>query len=1384
MNIRRKIISAFFAFILLFSSTGCDIADDLLSGLLVPEASTSSGHTHTFYKDWEFNEHTHYHAASCGHDVYSDKSAHDFSSWDTIREANEYQEGLKERYCFVCGYEQTETIKYIPPHTHSYEISAVVTPTCGNQGYTKYTCECGDSYKTNIKPALPHTFDTVYSYNENYHWFKATCGHTDAEVYVSHKFEETIITEATESTEGYGYKECLTCFYSTYFTIPKKEHIHDYQPVFNWNMEDHEKLTVSFVCSYDETHTLPTYSYSYWYNFFSISEPSCENSGHYQYQATAYYNGNYYYDTYDYYPEATGHSFYEYYSYDTINHWRSSSCWHYLQADFGEHDFEEKVIIAPTETGTGESLFECKTCDYYEYVITSPLNHVHNYTPQFNWDINSDEIVTVKVACSEYKHHVLDPKDYNFWYEIVDQKEANCGESGYIRYIAYVTIGETLYSEEYYLDLYVDHTYEKEYSYNDHYHWIDATCGHDVQLNYGNHNIYNYTKKEPTYYEEGEGYAYCYTCPFSYNYTIPALNTTHEYYPVFTWSNHPGEPLLNVEIYCTICEDHKVSPHEFNYWYNQTHHISPTCDKEGSVYYEGIVTYDGKYYYDQVEFTLPKAEHKISDSYNYNDQYHWKSTNCSHNIIEQYEKHDLKETIVKEPTETDYGLVSKYCETCGFRDEQSLAPLTHVHNYYADFNFDYNREEVLTVTFRCSSDYKHILDENEYEYWYEVVKFIEPTCEEDGYVYYSGYAIWNAETFTSNFEFFIPKLNHTYESEYSYDEHFHWYNTTCGHESKGSLNNHNYTEKIVKHPTDEEEGQGIASCMDCSYSYEYTIPKTNSYHNYVPEFKWDITSDMILNVSFKCTSCDNHYLDEHEYIFWYETYQYNGSNCYYEGWAQFKGVAKYNGNIYEEMYEVTIPMTDHNYRPYYSYDVHNHWKDTQCGHYGKKDIAPHDLVQTVITEPTEYSDGQGYESCKTCDYEGYYTISSLSHIHEYYPSFIWDFENENQILDVKFYCTSNSKHILDRNEYDYWYEIIEQLDPTCSIDGHITYRAYAVYNEVTFENDMTHWLGTIDHPWDENYSSNTYYHWIGTQCEHNERMNYGNHFFNITTIKEATAYESGEGFASCDTCGYSYNFIIYPTSETHSYNPVFNWNEESNKNYYEILTVDFVCECKESHKLYPHQYTYYFNLITSVDPSCEEGGYYYYEAYAYNYFDYISYENGFEYKTPANGHSFSDWYYYDSTHHWKDAWCGHSDIKGEYAEHDIEHTITSEPDEYNSGTGYGKCKTCDYGYYYEIPAGHEHDYNVRLSWDNENISSLKAILTCSSGCQHEKPFEGNLEYTPGIYVAPTCTENGYQDYSVTVYYNGEYYELLTKVISATGHQYDDNDICTKCFEHK
>ena len=101
------------------------------------------------------------------------------------------------------GFNEDGTINGATAHEHSY--TAVVTaPTCTEQGYTTYTCECGDTYVSDYTDALGHTEGEAVKENEK----AADCvndGSYDSVVYCTVCGEElsreTVTIPATGHTE-------------------------------------------------------------------------------------------------------------------------------------------------------------------------------------------------------------------------------------------------------------------------------------------------------------------------------------------------------------------------------------------------------------------------------------------------------------------------------------------------------------------------------------------------------------------------------------------------------------------------------------------------------------------------------------------------------------------------------------------------------------------------------------------------------------------------------------------------------------------------------------------------------------------------------------------------------------------------------------------------------------------------------------------------------------------------------------------------------------------------------------------------------------------------------------------------------------------------------
>ena len=87
-------------------------------------------------------------------DDYVDATGHDFTDWTVSREVTCTVAGEEYRYCNNCG---DEEYRYPDALGHSYE-AIVTAPTCTENGYTTYSCDCGDNYVSDYVDSLGHDY--------------------------------------------------------------------------------------------------------------------------------------------------------------------------------------------------------------------------------------------------------------------------------------------------------------------------------------------------------------------------------------------------------------------------------------------------------------------------------------------------------------------------------------------------------------------------------------------------------------------------------------------------------------------------------------------------------------------------------------------------------------------------------------------------------------------------------------------------------------------------------------------------------------------------------------------------------------------------------------------------------------------------------------------------------------------------------------------------------------------------------------------------------------------------------------------------------------------------------------------------------------------------
>lgn len=147
---------------------------------------------------------------------------HNWSDWETDKEATETEAGLKHRSCSVCGEVEQGTIDPgTKPTEHVHQYTPVVTePTCTAEGYTTYSCHCGHSYVGDQVPAKGHTWgewETVKDPTETEPGLKkrtcTVCGAPDEAVIpvvCKHEYTHKEVPP-TCTTEGFTVYTCSKC---------------------------------------------------------------------------------------------------------------------------------------------------------------------------------------------------------------------------------------------------------------------------------------------------------------------------------------------------------------------------------------------------------------------------------------------------------------------------------------------------------------------------------------------------------------------------------------------------------------------------------------------------------------------------------------------------------------------------------------------------------------------------------------------------------------------------------------------------------------------------------------------------------------------------------------------------------------------------------------------------------------------------------------------------------------------------------------------------------------------------------------------------------------------------------------------------------------------
>ena len=148
-------------------------------------ADVGSAKGHTYSTEWSTDDTHHWHASTCGHtSETSGKETHHWDAGVVTKQPTETTEGEKTYTCDVCQKIKVDSIGKLD-HVHSY--------------------------------------DSEYTFDDNYHWYAATCVHTsEVKDKAAHRWNAGVITsEATVYDEGVKLYTCQDCGHTKEESIEK-----------------------------------------------------------------------------------------------------------------------------------------------------------------------------------------------------------------------------------------------------------------------------------------------------------------------------------------------------------------------------------------------------------------------------------------------------------------------------------------------------------------------------------------------------------------------------------------------------------------------------------------------------------------------------------------------------------------------------------------------------------------------------------------------------------------------------------------------------------------------------------------------------------------------------------------------------------------------------------------------------------------------------------------------------------------------------------------------------------------------------------------------------------------------------------------------------------
>ena len=542
-----------------------------------------------------------------------------------------------------------------------------------------------------------------------------------------------------------------------------------------------------------------------------------------------------------------------------------------------------------------------------------------------------------------------------------------------------------------------------------------------------------------------------------------------------------------------------VSTHD---WNEGEITLQPTEEADGEKTYKCVVCGTEK------TETIPALihEHTFADEWTSDEYVHWYAADCGHEVKGSLTVHSWDDgEVLSVPTEETAGETKYTCVICGYEKIKTLSALIHEHTYDADWSSD---AYVHWYASNCGHDIKvslavHTWDDG------EIITL--PTETSEGETCYTcvlcGYEKKEV----------VPMLTHehTYDNEWTSNEYIHWHAADCGHDVQKDVSTHIWGDKIVSVPaTEDSTGLYTYECVLCGKEKTEVIPMFIHTHSF--ENGWTYDGD----THWHAADCGHDIKSDVAVHVW------DAGTIIVEPTEDTEGEIVYKCLICKMQTTQEIPVLghEHTYENAWVYDGYIHWRQANCGHDEKIDVAAHIWGESVVTVPaTEDNTGVLTYTCVICTAEKTEIIPQLTHYHTYAEA--W---TANELSHWRAATCSHTGEVANIANH-HWNNGVTTISPTENNVGEITYTC------IVCEYRKTEVLPVLNHTHSFTLKTTDYLH-SAADCTHKatyyyscacgekgealfEQGNVAAHkFINYFADGNATCSMDGTKTAKCENC--------------------------------------------------------------------------------------------------------------------------------------------------------------------------------------------------------------------------------------------------------------------------